>query len=145
MGYRVEFVYAEWIVAYPQFTNIDQNIITGAALPLAEVYWRNDGTGLATSYQTQKTILWLAVAHIAQLMYGQMGANGPQPGGLVGRVNSATEGSVSVSTADFPDQSPSAAWWNQTPYGAAFWQATSPYRTMRYVPMLGVRPPLTRY
>ena len=56
---------------------------------------------------------------------------GPSP--LVGRITSATEGSVSVST-QFDVPPGSAQWFAQTLYGAEFWTATAAYRTMRYLP-----------
>jgi hypothetical protein len=57
----------------------------------------------------------------------------PSPN-LVGRLNTATEGSVSVGT-EMPGNMPaSSAWWTQTKYGFLWWQMTKPYRTMRYIP-----------
>lgn len=129
MGVQVTFNYATWALAYPQFGNVTQPQIAGAVLPLAEIYCRNDGGGPVSSAVTQTTLLNLMVAHICQLMFGSR----TQPmSPLVGRINTATEGSVSVGT-DWPS-TPTNAWFLQTPYGAAFWQATAAYRTMRYVP-----------
>ncbi|KWU25595.1 hypothetical protein AS149_29810 [Burkholderia cenocepacia] len=51
---------------------------------------------------------------------------------MVGRILSATEGSVSVST-EMNVPAGSAQWFNQTPCGAAFRAATTAYRMMRYV------------
>ncbi|EDJ4876599.1 DUF4054 domain-containing protein, partial [Salmonella enterica] len=51
----------------------------------------------------------------------------------VGRITSASQGSVSVSVDN--SGSNDASWWYlQTPYGADYWQATAPYRSMEYVP-----------
>ena len=55
----------------------------------------------------------------------------PRP---VGRTSDATEGSVSASfeyTAPTPG---SGQWFQQSQYGAAFWQATSSLRGFRYIP-----------
>lgn len=129
MGVQVAFNYAAWAAGYPQFSNVTQTQIIGVVLPLAEIYCRNDGGGPVSTAAIQTTLLNLMVAHVCQLMFGST----TQPlSPLVGRINSATEGSVSVGT-DFPS-TPNNAWFLQTPYGAAFWQATSVYRTMRYVP-----------
>ena len=70
-------------------------------------------------------LLNMLVAHIAKL-------NGPNNGGLVGRISNASEGSVSVAV-DFnsPD---TAAWLNQTQYGAQFYASTASLRTMHYIP-----------
>ncbi|MBS0990103.1 DUF4054 domain-containing protein, partial [Acetobacter okinawensis] len=54
-------------------------------------------------------------------------------GGLVGRVASASRGSVSVTT-DYAHPSERVAWFAQTPYGAAFWAATRGLRQARYIP-----------
>jgi hypothetical protein len=75
-------------------------------------------------------LLNMLTAHLAALYAG---VNGQSPSPLVGRINTATEGSVSVGAA--MDGVPgTAAWFLQTKYGASFWQATARYRTMRYVP-----------
>jgi hypothetical protein len=53
---------------------------------------------------------------------------------MVGRINSATEGSVSI-TSDYGSAGsggPSEAWYTQTPYGALYWAATAQYRTWQY-------------
>ena len=129
MGVKVDFSVANFKAAFPQFATLSDTQIVQGALPVAELYCRNDGGGPVSTAETQTTLLNLMVAHICQIMYG---ANGQQPAGIVGRVSDASEGSVSVS-AEFP-MTPSNAWFMQTPFGAAFWQATAAYRTMRYVP-----------
>lgn len=129
MGIQVEFNYATWVAIYPMFSTLTETQVVDGVLPIAEIYWRNDGTGPACTVAQQTNILGLIVAHVAQLMYG---VNGQSPSGLVGRITSATEGSVSVST-DFP-MTPTNAFFMQTSFGAMFWTATSVYRTMRYVP-----------
>lgn len=50
----------------------------------------------------------------------------------VGRVNTASEGSVSAGFDYTPAEPGSGAWFNQSQYGAAFWQATANLRGMRY-------------
>lgn len=129
MGVIVQFSYSNFIAIYPQFAGLSQPQVEQGALPIAELYCRNDGGGPVSTAQTQTTLLNLMVAHVCQLMYC---ANGQAPAGIVGRISDATEGSVSVS-ADFPT-TPNNAWFLQTPFGAAFWAATAAYRTMRYVP-----------
>ncbi|MDE3023802.1 MAG: DUF4054 domain-containing protein, partial [Pseudomonadota bacterium] len=57
--------------------------------------------------------------------------NGQAASPLVGRINSATEGSVSV-TADMGAVTNTQAWYMQTKYGAAYWQASAPYRNFQY-------------
>lgn len=129
MGVQITFDYANWAQVYPQFSCLTQVQVTQGALPLAEMYCRNDGGGPVSSAANQTTLLGLMVAHVCQLLYG---ADGKAASPLVGRISSATEGSVSVQT-DFPS-TPTNAWFLQTTYGAAYWQATAAYRTMRYLP-----------
>lgn len=112
------------------FATLTQDQVVNGALPIAEIYCRNDGGGPVSTAATQTTLLWLMVAHVCALIYG---VNGQAPSGLVGRISSATEGSVSVSTGDYP-ASQNAAWYLQTPFGASFWAATAAFRTMRYRP-----------
>lgn len=129
MGVQVTFDYTSWVTGYPQFSTIPQATVTGVILELAEGFCVNNGGGPVTDLALQTNLLNLAVAHVAALFFG---VNGQTPSGLVGRISDATEGSVSV-RADFPS-TPNSAWYNQTPWGALFWQLTAFARTMRYVP-----------
>ena len=71
------------------------------------------------------------VAHIAQLMFGSK----TQPiSPLVGRIDSATQGSVSVH-AEMPS-SPNKAWFYQTTYGAMYAQLMTPYWQGFYAPKI---------
>lgn len=128
MGYITAFDYGEWVVRAPALTQVPESAVIGI-LPIADAYWRNDGTSPATTPELQKTIYYLIIAHLVQLMYGTGATSNPS--GIVGRITSASEGSVSVSS-EWPTN-PSNAWYLQTTYGAAFWQLTAAYRTMRYV------------
>ena len=72
----------------------------------------------------------MLTAHIAKL-FAPPTTGGS--GGLVGRINSATEGSVSVQAAYSNKVSEQMAWFIQTQYGAMYWSATAPFRRARYV------------
>ncbi|EEZ74634.1 hypothetical protein NEILACOT_05350 [Neisseria lactamica ATCC 23970] len=76
--------------------------------------------------EEREMLLFLLVRHFAAL------AERAAQGGLVGRIASASEGSVSVS-ADMGAAGGNAAWYLQTPYGATYWQLTAKYRRFRYV------------
>ena len=52
-------------------------------------------------------------------------ATGAPAPAIVGRISSASEGSVSVSSEYKDSGSPSEAFFTQTKYGAMFWQATA--------------------
>lgn len=129
MGVIVQFDYPSWIALFPQFNYLGPTQVT-AYFNLATAFNRNDGGGPVTSPQLQSTLLNLATAHLVQLFAPK--ADGQAPAPIVGRINSASQGSVSVG-AEMPS-TPNAAWWNQTPFGAAYWQVSAPFRTMRYLP-----------
>lgn len=79
-------------------------------------------------------VLHMATAHVAALNSPK--SDGSEASPLVGRIQSATQGSVSVSTQmDLPPGS--AQWWAQTRYGAAFWAATTQFRRFRYRANMG--------
>jgi hypothetical protein len=72
----------------------------------------------------------MLTAHIAQL---NAIINGVVPSPLVGPLSDVSEGSVSAAT-DLSNIPGSAAWYNQTKYGFAFWAATRGWRTAVYRP-----------
>lgn len=119
------FVYADFTAAYPAFATAPPELTLEAYFALAgEVWLRNDGTGPVRTTVLQTQLLYMLTAHIAQLFSGP---DGNDPSGLVGRISSATEGSVTVATEY--ESTMNSAWFNQTPYGAAFWQATAAWRS----------------
>lgn len=138
-GAEVQFVYADWLAAYPVFSYLSEPRAQGY-FDMAALYLRNDGTGPVVSAAVQTELLYLLTAHLAQLFAPPPSGT---PTGLVGRIASASEGTVSVS-AEFP-MNPDNAWFLQTPYGAAFWQATSAFRRARYVPGPGSIRPVPPY
>jgi hypothetical protein len=77
---------------------------------------------------TRKILLYLLVAHFAELQ----GRINDGNSALVGRVSSATEGSVSISSS-YDVKGDSAQWYSQTPYGAEYWAMTAQFRTFGYV------------
>lgn len=128
VGVVVQFNYANWIALFPEFASIPQATVTDEYFPLATVFHRNDGGGPVPTAALQSSYLNMMTAHIAALL-GTV--NGVASSTIVGRIASASEGSVSVS-ADFPLSNPSQAWYATTKYGAMYYQATRPYRTIRY-------------
>ncbi len=130
MGVIVTFNYENWIGLFPPFNYLSSAQVS-MYYEIAINYIRNDGGGPVCDANQQTQLLNLTVAHIAQLMAPK--SNGQSPSTIVGRINTASEGSVSVG-AEFP-ASPAASWWLQTPFGAAVWQMMLPYRLgPRYVP-----------
>ena len=124
----VSFDYTAWAMRYPELS-------ASVAQPLAQLYFNeatlylnNTGASVVRDLCTRATLLNMLTAHIAAL---NAPLNGQASSPLVGRIATASEGSVSVGTdLQVPG---SAAWAAQTKYGLAWWQATLPYRSARYI------------
>lgn len=130
MGVKVEWSTAfweGWTTRYPEFASLSE-ALAQSYFEEAGLYHANDGTGPVTDETQQKLLMYLVMAHIA-LRYATINGVGPTP--LVGVLNHASEGSVSVGTQ--LNASPgSMQWWVQTKYGFDYWAATAQFRTMRY-------------
>jgi len=124
----VVFDPAAFKLAYPAFAAVSDALLTNY-FSLATLYLSNTDCSIVQDIQKRTTLLWLLTAHIAYLSGSLNPGNTP---GLVGRVSSATEGSVSVSV-DFPT-TPGAAWFSMSQWGSMYWQAVLPYRSFRYRP-----------
>lgn len=146
MGVIVQFNYDGLVKMFPAMAPVGPELL--------EVYWTiattmhaNDGSGPIGSTSLQSSLLNMLTAHIAQLFApkdpaGNPSAAGNTTAGVVGRVQSATEGSVSISTAALEGfNTAQASWLGQTQFGAMYWAATAQFRTMRYVAPLGGSPP----
>lgn len=129
MGAIVQFDPTVFLARYPEFSALSTTLL-GLYFNEATLYHANDGSGPIGDPTQQLMFLNMLTAHIAFL---NGGANGDPPAPLVGRIGSATEGSVSVN-ADLQGIPGSAAWFTQTKYGIAYWQATLRYRSMQYAP-----------
>lgn len=125
----VAFDLAGFRVRYPSFATASDALL-GAFFTEAGLYLDNTDASRVTDVTARSLYLNMLVAHLAVLNFGE---NGNPPPGLVGRVNQASEGSVSVS-AEMGPPSGTSAWFMQTRYGASYWQATAAYRTFQYQP-----------
>jgi hypothetical protein len=112
---------------YPEFSGVADALL-GACFTEAGLYLSNTDSSPVQDVARRTLLLNMLTAHIAYLG-GALSADGqPRP---VGRVSNAAEGSVS---AGFEYMQPGTqAWFVQTQYGAAFWQATSSLRGFRYI------------
>lgn len=120
---------AVFLARYPEFGAIPvlrlQSFFDEAGL-----YLDNTDSSPVSNVSRRRVLLNMLTAHIAKLN-GALDESGDIA--PVGIVNSATEGSVSVSFD--PVFAPgTAGWYAQTQYGAAFWQATMNYRRFMYFP-----------
>lgn len=128
MGPSVQFDYQTFLARYPEFSGVPET--------LAQLYFQEAGLYFANCGWTgalpqAPMLLNMLTAHIAQLN-APLGGNPSEQ--TVGRVSNASQGSVSVALdmGDANAGSPSQAWYMQTKYGAAFFAATSNFRTFRY-------------
>lgn len=123
------FDYAAWVQRYPEFGAVSE---ARAALFFAEagLYLDNTDASPVSDVAMRGVLLNMLTAHIAVLS-GALEPTG-QPSGMVGRVSSASEGSVSVSV-DTGLTPGTAVWFQQTSYGLSFWQATKGFRSATYV------------
>lgn len=124
----VVFDPAAFKAAFPEFATV-----TDAALNMnfafAELQLANSCGSRVCDASKRETLLNLLVAHITQL---RNGINGQPPAGIVGRIDKAAEGSVSVG-AGMGVEVYGQAYYDQTQWGAMYWAATAQYRTALYV------------
>lgn len=128
------FDYTVWAARYPALAADVDEAQANELFADAGLYLDNTDGSIVADPVIRLRLLNMVVAHLATL---EGAGNGGQPSGGVGRVSSATEGSVSANF-DTGLEPGTAAWWNQTSYGFSFWAATKRYRSMHYRP--GPRP-----
>lgn len=126
----VAFDYDAWAARYPELAGSVSPQLATAYFTEAELYCDNTPGSIVTDENRRSLFLNMLVSHIAQL---NAPLNGQSSQTLVGRISSASQGSVSVSIAnDYPPGT--VQWYQGTKYGAAYWAATATYRTAKYVP-----------
>lgn len=137
MSGPVVFNPANFIAAFPEFAEIAPSMLQNY-FDMADAFFKNDASNPAAGDIDRMTRLsYLVTAHVAWLMSPRDATGNLVAGGsinpLVGRISSASEGSVSVSV-DLPggESGPTEAFFSQTKYGFMFWAATAQYRTARY-------------
>lgn len=121
-----------FLAMFPEFTNAyNANPARYAAIfdYRAPRFLSNEPTSPVCDVQKRLGLLNMLVAHISYLS-GDLSADGQaRP---VGRVSDAAEGSVSASFDYAAASQNNGQWFNQSQYGAEFWQATSSLRGFRY-------------
>lgn len=123
------FSYPAFIARYPEMKSIDP-AYAQTLFAEAGIYLDNTAGSLVQDVATRGILLNMIVAHLAALG-GAL--DGGTPSGMVGRVTSASEGTVKIEV-DSGLEPGGAAWFAQTPYGFSFWQATKRYRMAQYRP-----------
>lgn len=119
--------------AFPEFVDVP-NARLQILFTAATGYIDNTDASIIVDGDRRSAIFSLIVAHLLTLRgNGIVGSSNSGPSGVVGRLSSATEGSVSSSFDMGVPMSTGAAWWNQTQYGAMAWMLLAPFRSFRYV------------
>lgn len=124
----VVFSAAEFNALYPMFGQ--QQAALAGNFALACLLLNNSAASVVQDAPTRQSLLYLLTAHLTALLNG-VGSN--PPSGVVGRISSATQGSVAVQSEWAGTVGNSEAFYIQTQWGAAAWTMMAPYRTMRYV------------
>ena len=126
----VVFDPVEFRALYPTIQATDDQL--EMYFEMAETFLDNTKCSVVKDLGARKRLLYLLVAHIATLTgQAEKGNN------VVGRVSSATEGTVSIGL-DYGTMGNNERWYLQTPWGAMYWQLTKKYRSAVY--RLGLRP-----
>jgi hypothetical protein len=132
----ITFNFTTFSGMFPEFLAVGNDLAGGYFLRASLIFWNNPSNP-ANADGNMEMLLYLLTAHIAWLSAPRDAAGNPDSSGqlapsLVGRISSASEGSVSVSSEWKGSGSPGEEWYLQTKYGAEFWAATAQYRTARY-------------
>jgi Protein of unknown function (DUF4054) len=130
----VAFDWLLWSARYPELAAFVPQATAQSYFNEAQLYCDNTPCSPIrddTPGGQRATLLNMLTAHIAAL---NAPLNGQPSSPLVGRINGATEGSVSVQTQYIDPKTDLQAWANSTKYGAAWWAATVQFRSFRYVP-----------
>ena len=122
----VTFNYTVWLATYPDLSFVTQPTAQAYFDKVAALYIDNTDMGMV-NIPRRTYLLGLLVAHLAQLSKNNAGSGGS----LAGRISSASEGSVSVST-EYTGPA-GMAWFALTSYGQEYIQATAGSRLFRYV------------
>lgn len=127
----IPFDWAIWAGRYPELVTAGVSEAQASdSWTIAGLYLQNCAGSLVWQLGVRGTVLGMITAHLLALTVRAAKA-GDATGGAVGRLASATEGSVTATwEAALPE---SATWWAQTQYGFNAWQALAPFRTALYV------------
>lgn len=126
----VAFDPAAFKARYKGFASIDDGLLQQYFEESTDIV-NNTNTSIVRDIELRRRLLWYLVAHKAVLGGGGDADSGQ---GMVGRISSATEGSVSATSEFVSPKTGTAAWYFQTKYGTDYWTASAKFRTFRYVP-----------
>ncbi|UYH50825.1 DUF4054 domain-containing protein [Candidatus Kirkpatrickella diaphorinae] len=128
----VRFDYAKWAAHFPEMAEFTPEARAETFFEIAQnLYLNNSAASIVRDLKNRAWLFDLLVAHLAWLSRPEAeGGAGP---GSVGPVTEARQGSIAV-RYDLQGQPPSATWFMQSQFGAAYWQAISAWRSMRFIP-----------
>lgn len=132
----VTFDPTAFVALFPEFAGCSTPQLQGY-FDFSGLYCSNDICNPAFPFGILPQLLSLVTAHLAWMnaprdAQGNPASQGQPASPLVGRINTGSEGSVSVGAEYQSSGSPSEAFFTQTKYGAEYWQATAQFRTGRY-------------
>lgn len=130
----VVFDPAAFKLAFPEFATVPDARLTVLFNMVGYTILDNTDASIVTNVDQRSAMLDLLVAHMLAL-FGYVNTAGQTvPGtGVVGRVASASEGTVSTSLAYNVPARPGEGWYSQTQYGAMYWVMMAPFRSFHYV------------
>lgn len=125
----VQFSAPEFVALYPEFTGLTLAQQTNAFND-AQLLLDNTCGSYVQDANKRLILLYALTAHVCFLDCGTNDGAGNvnPPPGVVGRIDSAGQGSVNVSAVMGDDTSTTEAYFQQTKYGAKFWQQSMGYR-----------------
>ncbi|HAT3815142.1 DUF4054 domain-containing protein [Salmonella enterica subsp. enterica serovar Goldcoast] len=115
---------------FPEYSNVP-DVQLPFLFDQSTDYLNNSEYSLVEDAIKRERLLYLLMAHLAYMRFGDVNGNGGT--GMVGRLASASEGSVSVSSDAGPIEF-RYMWYTQSQHGMDFWQATKVYRMANYYP-----------
>jgi hypothetical protein len=130
----VQFSAPEFVELYPEFTGLTNGVMANGFND-ATLLLDNSCASAVQDANKRLNLLYTLTAHVLTIDAGTNDGAGDvtTPQGIVGRIASAAEGSVSVASEYSSEVTQSEAYYIQTKYGAKFWQQTASYRTMHYI------------
>lgn len=139
----VTFDVSTFLATYPEFTGFatgtaptQSSAKLSASFALAQTILNNTCCSAVQDANLRDTLLQMLTAHITFLLYGSDDGAGnvTPPPGIIGHIDTATEGTVSVAASFGGDGGPTQDWYTATRYGALYWVATSNFRTFIPIP-----------
>ena len=130
----VTFNFAEFTGLFPEFAGLTSQQAQ-TAFNFATLQLDNSCCSRVQNANVRLSLLYMLTAHLLFLSNGSNDGAGNivPPPGIVGHIDSATEGSVSVAASLSSNVGQSQAYYAQTKYGIQYWQATAQFRTALYL------------